>query len=99
MYKNFTAFTCRAYPCILPKFLKIMKLTIVLWVAALMQVSASTYAQKINLSVKNASLTEVLNSISEQSGYSFLYNSHMLKNAKLVNLNIVNESINEALDK
>ncbi|MES2276370.1 MAG: TonB-dependent receptor [Bacteroidota bacterium] len=75
-----------------------MKLTIVLWVVALMQVSAATYAQKVSLNVKNATLDEVLNNLSEQSGYNFIYNSVMLRSAKPVSLAFSNELLNEALE-
>jgi len=97
MYKNFTAINCGDRSCILPKFLNIMKLTILLWVAAFLQVSAATYAQKINLSVKNAPLDEVLDKLGKQTGYNFLYNSTMIKTGKPVSLNVKNEALNEVL--
>jgi TonB-linked SusC/RagA family outer membrane protein len=75
-----------------------MKLTIVLWVAALLQVSAATYAQKVSLNVKNATLDDVLTNLSEQSGYNFIYNTSMMKASKPVNLTISNELLTEALD-
>ncbi len=98
MYKNFTAIFCGSSTRIPPKVLKIMKLTIVLWVVALMQVSAATYAQKVSLNVKNASLDEVLNNLSRQSGYNFLYNAIMLKTANPVSLSVTNEPLNEVLN-
>src|SRR6185437_8240471 len=95
MYRNFTAKICGVKLRNKSKLLKIMKLTIVLWVVALMQVSASTYGQKISLSVKDASLEEVLTNISKQSGYNFLYNSVMLKAAKPVSLTVTNVPLKE----
>ncbi len=99
MYKNFTAIFCRTGSCIPPKLLKIMKLTIVLWVVALMQVSASAFAQKVSLNVKNASLDEVLNDLSRQSGYNFLYNTVMLKAAKPVSISVTNKPLIEVLNQ
>lgn len=99
MYKNFTALKCRDSSCISLKLLKIMKLTLVLWVVAFMQVSASTYAQKVSLNVKNSSLDQVLNSLSQQSGYNFVYSSSMLKTAKSVTLNVSGEQLNTVLEK
>jgi len=99
MYKNFTAIICGARSCFSPKFIRVMKLTIVLWVVAFMQVSASTYAQKVTLNVQNASLDQVLNSLSQQSGYNFLYNSGMMKTAKPVSLTANNEPIQNVLEK
>ncbi len=99
MYKNFTAKICGVNFRNKTKLLKIMKLTIVLWVVALMQVSASSYGQKISLSVKDASLEEVLTNISKQSGYNFLYNSVMLKAAKPVSVTATNAPLKEVLDR
>jgi len=45
-----------------------MKLITLLLLAGLMQVSASTYAQKITLSAKNEELINVFDQISDQSG-------------------------------
>jgi TonB-linked SusC/RagA family outer membrane protein len=99
MYKIFTARVCSAYPCTSPKFLRAMKLTFVLWLAAFLQVSAASFSQKINLRVKDASLNDVLIKIGEQSGYSFLYSSEMIKIAKPVNLSVSNESLPAVLTK
>lgn len=98
MYKNFTAIMCGICSCILPKFLRIMKLTIIIWIVTLIQVSAASFAQKVSINVKNATLEEVLTNLSEQSGYNFLYNSNMMKTTKLVNLSIHDLSIGATLD-
>ncbi|MEX8547378.1 MAG: TonB-dependent receptor [Mucilaginibacter sp.] len=76
-----------------------MKLTVVLWFAAFLQVSAASYAQRINLNVKNAPLKEVLTKIGEQSGFSFIYNSEMIKVAKPVNLSVADELLPDVLTK
>lgn len=76
-----------------------MKLTIVLWVIAFMQVSASGYAQKVSLNARNASLDDVLNNLSEQSGYNFLYSTELMKSAKSVNISVSDETLSNALDK
>lgn len=99
MYKIFTAINCGARSCISPKFLKIMKLTIVLWVTALLQVGAATYAQKVNLSVKNAQLDVVLDKLGKQSGYNFLYNSTMIKAGKPVSINAQNQPLTDVLEQ
>jgi TonB-dependent SusC/RagA subfamily outer membrane receptor len=99
MYKIFTAINCGARSCISPKFLKIMKLTIVLWVTALLQVSAATYAQKVTLSVKNAQLDVVLDKLGKQTGYNFLYNSTMIKAGKPVSISAQNQQLNDVLEQ
>jgi len=51
------------------KLLKISKLTLFILLVSLLQVSGKVFSQEINLSVKNASLSSVLRTISKQSGY------------------------------
>ena len=79
------------------KFLLVMKLTMILLIAALMQVNAAGYAQKITLIKNDATLIQVLKQIRQQSGYNFVYNQKSLKNAKKVDINITNADIKEAL--
>src|ERR1700761_8800025 len=99
MYKIFTAINCGARSCILPKFLKIMRLTVVLWVFTLLQVSAATYAQNVSLSVKNAQLDEVLDKLGKQTGYNFLYNSSLLKTGKTVSIEAKDQQLNTVLEE
>jgi TonB-linked SusC/RagA family outer membrane protein len=81
------------------KFLLPMKITFILLVAAILQVSAHAYAQQITIAEKNAPLERVLREIRVQSGYDFLFDSKILENAKPVNLQVKNATINEALKK
>ena len=76
-----------------------MRLTTVLLIASMMQVSAASYAQKISLNEKNAPLEQVFNKIRLQSGYDFLFNRNLLKKAKGVNINIKNASLQDALNQ
>ncbi|WP_073405561.1 SusC/RagA family TonB-linked outer membrane protein [Mucilaginibacter sp. OK098] len=76
-----------------------MKLTLVLLISGMLHVSASTYAQNINLSVKEVSLKKVFKELRQQSGYNFLYNSKMLNETVPVSLSVKNMPINEVLDK
>ncbi|SDJ21827.1 TonB-linked outer membrane protein, SusC/RagA family [Pedobacter sp. ok626] len=80
------------------KLLLIMKLTTVLLITVIMQVSASGFAQKINLKLNNATLYQVFKKIKAQSGYSFLYNIQMLKQANLVDIDVTNAPLTEALE-
>jgi TonB-linked SusC/RagA family outer membrane protein len=98
MYKNFTDFICSKQPCCIHKPLLIMKLTLVLLIVTILQVSASTYAQKVTLNVKKASLKEVFEQIQTQTSYDFLYKAEDLKLAKPVTLDLNNYSLKEALD-
>ncbi|WP_345948670.1 TonB-dependent receptor [Mucilaginibacter sp. PAMB04274] len=75
-----------------------MKITLMLCLIAIMQVSARTFAQKVSLSVKNAPLDEVLNNISRQTGYNFIYNAITIKDSRLVNLSVKDRNLTEALE-
>ena len=81
------------------KFLLIMKLTTLLLITAILQVSANTFAQKVTLSEKNATLTNVFDHIRTQTGYDFFFTSSILKDAKLVNINVKDEELALVLKK
>ncbi|SMC94321.1 TonB-linked outer membrane protein, SusC/RagA family [Pedobacter africanus] len=62
----------------------VMKLTTVLLIASLLQVSASVYSQKITLKKKDASIDLILKSIERQSEYVFLYDKlEVIKSGKV----------------
>ena len=97
MYKNFIAFFCGTSR-VPSKLYRTMKLTILFWMAVLFQVSASTYAQKINIDVKGASLESVLEAFRHQSGYHFLYDENAMRRAVPVTLKLNNTPLKEALN-
>lgn len=76
-----------------------MKLTTLLLITVILQVSASTYAQKVTLSEKNAPLVVVFNQIRAQTGYDFAFTVTTLKDAKPVNINVKNGELNDVLKK
>ncbi len=75
-----------------------MKLTILICFATFLHPSASSYAQKITLNVKNAPLDKVLEDLSQQSGYHFLYDEQLLSQGSLVTLDIKNAPLETALN-
>jgi len=80
------------------KMLRVMKLTIVFMIAAIMHVSALGFSQnKITLSVNNASLEKVLKAVRKQSGYNVFYILNEIKNAKPVSVNLNQASLEETL--
>ena len=81
----------------LRKFLFIMRLTAVILIASLMQVSAIGFAQKITISKKNAPLSQIINEIRTQSGYDFFYNNQLLKKANPVTINVKEATLEEVL--
>ncbi|WP_233164609.1 SusC/RagA family TonB-linked outer membrane protein [Pedobacter sp. ASV28] len=76
-----------------------MKLIGVFIFAAILQVSASTYAQNIHLTVKEATLEDVLIKLQEQSGYDFLYSSVLLKKSSPITFSVKSATIAQAMDK
>jgi len=99
MYKTYTAFCCGINSRIMLKWIKIMKLTIILLIATFLQVSAASYGQKVNLKVKEATLENVLKEIKAQTGFNILYNTNALKDAKLISLDLKNATLDDALKK
>lgn len=81
------------------KLLLIMRLTIVILIAAFMQVSASGFAQKISLSEMNVPLIKIFNKISDQCGYDFILPKSLLKNTRPVSIEVKNMPLAEALEK
>src|ERR1700744_2099800 len=98
MYKIFTDFKWGSLRCRLYKPLLVMKLTLLLLTATFLQVSASTYAQKVTLKVKKASIREVFEKIQAQTNYDFLYNAEDLKGLHNVTLKVDDMPLKEALD-
>ncbi|WP_343112936.1 TonB-dependent receptor [Mucilaginibacter sp.] len=99
MYKIFTESKFRWHNHARFKFIRIMKLTCILIMVTILQVSASSYAQKINLEVQKAPLEDVLFTLQQQSGYDFLYSAQLIKMAAPVSLSLKNVSISQALEK
>lgn len=80
----------------LKQFLLVMKLTTLLLIIVLVQVSASGFGQKINLNEKNTPIKEVIQTIEKQSGYTFFYDTKDLPEAR-VTVRLRDASIDEAL--
>jgi type II secretory pathway component HofQ len=99
MYKNFTAFICGRQRCRIYNPLLVMKLTLILLTVTFLQVSAATYAQKVTLKVKNATIKEVFEKIQAQTQYDFLYNADDLKLAGPLNINLKDTPLKQALDQ
>lgn len=100
MYKNSTAISCRKLSCVKAKLFLIMKLSFFLCLVSILQVSAATsFAQKVSLDKSNASLSETLQEIHRQSGFSIFYNAKMLKKAVPVNVHLSNADLEEVLNQ
>jgi TonB-linked SusC/RagA family outer membrane protein len=75
-----------------------MQLTAMVLLAACLQVSATSFAQKLTISGKNMSLRKVFNEIRKQTDYNFIYANEDLERASDVTLNMQNTSIKDVLD-
>jgi TonB-linked SusC/RagA family outer membrane protein len=82
---------------LMAKILLIMRLTTIILLAAIIQVSANSFAQKITLSENNTPLVKVLEQISNQTGYDFMFSTTTLKDAKNVNITVRNAALRDVL--
>ncbi|HRQ49620.1 MAG TPA: hypothetical protein PLR74_03735, partial [Agriterribacter sp.] len=56
-----------------------MKLTVVLLVVTVLQVSAKGYSQQVTINEKDIAVTRLLQIIEKQTGYHFLYDKLQMK--------------------
>jgi TonB-linked SusC/RagA family outer membrane protein len=84
----------------LKKALLIMKLTFLLILAGMLQVSANVNGQdKISLKLNKAEISKVLNTIEKQGTYRFLYNSRLGSISQKINIDVSGMEIKEVLNK
>lgn len=81
------------------KLYRIMKLTAIALTVLCLQVSASAFSQRFSLSEKNAVLDVVLKKIKQQSGYLFLYDSELMRQARPVTVEIKDAPLEEVLQR
>jgi len=83
------------------KWLRIMKLTVFFLLAALTHLSASVYSQqtKLSLSLKNATVKDVLKTVENQSEFFFLYKNENIDVYRTVNIDVKEKSVEYLLDQ
>ncbi len=96
MYKNFTAKICMPSGCI-KKLLRIMKITFFLLFAAMIQVSAAGFAQKVTFTQKDATLKQVFNQINKQTGYNVFWSPKLIKNSQRLDVTFNETPLEDAL--
>ncbi|WP_349788200.1 TonB-dependent receptor [Pedobacter sp. ASV1-7] len=79
--------------------LLIMRLSTIILIASLMQVSAAGLAQKVNLSEINTPLKLVLKELKRQSRYNFVITDAQLRIANPVNIHVKNMQVEQVLVK
>lgn len=74
-----------------------MKLTTLLLIVTIIQVSAAGYAQKLTLKQKNANISLVFDEIKKQTGYDVFYLPKILNTNKRINVNFNNTPLDEVM--
>lgn len=76
--------------------IRVMKLTTLLMIFFLAQISAKSFSQKITLDQRNITIGKVMEAIKKQTGYNFLYESDVELSVK-INVRMKNASLEETL--
>lgn len=76
-----------------------MRLTTVILIASLVQVSAATYAQRINFNQPHATLKSLLKEIRRQTGYDIYFDGNLISENQRVDIRLQDATLSEALDK
>lgn len=97
MYKFFTDNKSGVLKLYASKILLIMRLMIVILTASILQVSASSLAQKVTLKENNIALSKVFREIEKQTGYSVIYYSNPLSSKSPVNVNFIGTPLTEVM--
>jgi TonB-linked SusC/RagA family outer membrane protein len=88
---------------VLPRWLRqtllVMKITTLILLTALLQVSAASFGQKVTIVKNNIALSEVFKEIRKQTGYNVLWQPAQVDGAKTINLQIKNQNLDDALEQ
>ncbi len=89
------------YNRLLKKILFKMKLTLTIFLFCIAGVSASTYSQstRLDISIKNSTMVELINQIEEKSEFFFYYQKEELRGLNDITLELKNATISEILDE
>ncbi len=81
------------------KIYKIMKLSFLFIFFALVQVTATSYSQAINLDVNNTEIRQIIKSIEQQTDYRFFYTDGLTDLSRRVSLSISGQNIENVLSE
>jgi TonB-linked SusC/RagA family outer membrane protein len=97
--KSFTELFPQGGSC--KKLLLIMKLSFILTLVSVFNVTASVYSQsvRINLELKNATLESIFQEIQEQTEFDFYYKNEFLPSDKVFNRTYKGEKVEDVLDE
>ena len=74
-----------------------MRLTIVITMVFIMQLSASSLAQKVTLTKANVPLRSIFKELNQQTGYNFFYTDNLLENSLPVSIDVKNADLQAVL--
>lgn len=74
-----------------------MKLTTIILISTLLQVSAASFGQKLTLSGKNITIEQVFRAISNQTGYDVVVFTAKFKTGKKIDVNFQNTSLDDVM--
>lgn len=97
MYKIYTKILCRHPRCI-HKLRLIMRLTAILIVTTLLQVSAASFAQNFTMNQNKVSFDEIFRQIRKQTGYDVLLISKNVKSTERVDVKFNNAPLEQVMD-
>lgn len=95
-------FNSKAIRTIWPRtsqFLLVMKLTVVLFIAVLTNVSAKSYSQVVTLKAEKTSIEKILRIIEKQTGYHFFYDKQDLAKAGEITIDLEKIPLEKALEQ
>lgn len=98
MYKKYTAYFYW-YDSALIKYIVMTKIAFLIILLSSSQLSASVFAQRINVSAKSITLKEIVSKIGKQSGYHFLYMEKDLKPSLQIAVQLENATLEQALEQ
>ncbi|WP_423735804.1 TonB-dependent receptor domain-containing protein [Chitinophaga caseinilytica] len=75
-----------------------MKITMFLFTCLLLQVHASSYAQRVSINRQHAPIHTVLEDIRKQAQYDFFYDTDLFSHAKPVSIRISDATVAQVLD-
>lgn len=83
------------------KITRIMKITLILALAGILQISATTYAQehRISVSVENGTFYDVVSQIEKQSEFMFFYRSEEIDDNLRINLSVRDKLVSDILNE
>lgn len=81
------------------KMLLIMKLTTIILITSLLQVTAASFGQRLNLTQKNVTIEKILIEVKFQTGYDVLVFTSKFKTDSKINADFKNASLEQVMDK